>query len=697
MKHNTLSLAVAAGAAQQVAATFGGLGLPDLGKAIGLGSDAGAGAGIGAGLGLGLGAGASFNFDLGFSKAKSFNCPGNVMNECTPEQEKGWDFQDLQPGSFSKYLGFQFGGGWSCEKKLGLLKRGSVQGRTFGEIQKVISGICGLGSGAGLDISVGAGTGVSSFSIASIDISTEFDARLEFQYDMADGSVCKHFADCKKSGSTIVNNQCGGAKKVRIIYPKQGVGMKPQCKITCQKINWHCGPPSTPKSKPFTTPALIPGPSTHVQQTTPGVPGTTDVNTNSQPGQDTTYGVPGTTNTQPGQQTTPGVPATTNSQPGQDTTYGVPGTTNVNTNSQPGQQTTPGVPATTNTQPDQDNTTYGVPGTTNTQPGQQTTPGVPATTNTQPDQDTTYGVPGTTNVNTNSQPGQQTTPGVPANTDYQPSQPMTGPATIVSSYGAMCSGSTTTTKTVHCGPHVPECPDKTGMQVVTVVVPMTGNVCPAQPTGNNPQPTGNNPQVTGYNSQPTGNNPQVTGYNSQPTGNNPQLTGNNPQPTGQTPGTPGTPSTPNQAPPCPQVVPRCLNTFLELKSKCKDNKDAGCYCPSKEFTDVIFNCIYAHGDNDNIISEAISFFQGMCAPYIPQNPAIATGCKPIIEIITVTGTPRITNVPYTTIAYTGPDAGHGIVTVPNIAMPTGPAGGQPNGPAGGQPSCSAGGVNCSAG
>ncbi|KAG6003179.1 hypothetical protein E4U21_002293 [Claviceps maximensis] len=143
--------------------------------------------------------------------------------------------------------------------------------------------------------------------------------------------------------------------------------------------------------------------------------------------------------------------------------------------------------------------------------------------------------------------------------------------------------------------------------------------------------------------------------------------------------------------PPPAPTPAALATDLALTSPrleampcplCKTNKDAGCYCPNKEFVNVIFNCIYAHGENDNTISEAISFFQGMCGPYIPQNPAIATGCKPIIEVITVTGTPRITNVPYTMINYPGPSSGPPVqVTVPVIAMPTAP----PPAPVGGQP------------
>ncbi|KAG6095699.1 hypothetical protein E4U30_002144 [Claviceps sp. LM220 group G6] len=552
MKHNTLSFAIAAAGAQQAAATFGllnGLLGGNLGAGLHAGAnvDAHAGGSLGGGLGGGLdmNGGASFDFDSGFTHAPSFNTPHNVDNQCTPEQEKGWDFKDLPTGSFDKYLGFQFGGGWNCEAST----RGKLQGRTFGNIAKIISGLCPL-HGA-LDIGLGAHAGVDAFSIGSIDLSTEFDVRLEFHYDMQDGSVCKHSADCKKGGSTIVNNQCGGAKKVKIVYPPQPSTSKNTCKISCHKISWHCGSGGSPPP-----PGQV------------SIPGTLTAS-----GFSSTGSIPGvtTTPTTPDMETTPGVTTSATSattSPGQDTTPSYPGVTSSaatsGTSSMPGAST------------DSTDTTPGA--STSTTPGQETTPSVPG-------------------VSTNTQPG---------TTDVQSTQSTSGPATFVTSISSA------------------ECHACSSTETSYLTVP--GAVSTVQ-TGDKPQPT--------------------------------------------TPG--GKPS-----PPCPQVVPRCLNTFLELKSKCKDNKDAACYCPNKDFVNVVFNCIYAHGENDNVISEAISFFQGMCGQYIPQNPAIATGCKPIIEIITVTGTPRITNVPYTTVAYSGPSAGPpAVVTVPMIAMPTGPAAGAP--------------------
>ncbi|KAF5138344.1 Translation initiation factor IF-2 [Metarhizium anisopliae] len=550
---SALSVVVAAAGVQQASATFGLLG----------------------------GGGISFNFGLDWSGAKTFPCPGNVVNKCTPEQENDWDWSDVATGSLNTYAGFNFGGGWSCESNFG--KRGDIQGRTFG-LGKVISGSCNQGDEAGLSIGVGASAGIDAFSINSFDMSTEFDARLEFHYDMPDGSVCKQTSDCKRGGSTIVNNQCGGAKKVRVIYPKQiihkGISFSKKCKISCHKIKWHCGKP-TPKPSTSTTSSKE---TTPAQQTTPGKETT--------PSKETTSA----------HQTTPGKETT------------------------PAQQTTP---------------------SKETTPAQQTTPGKETT----PAQQTT--------------PGQQTTPSQP--TTAATTTPAT---TFVTTYDTTSTVFTTSTKTItSCGPEVTECPGKTGPHIVTVTIPVSTTICPVTETRTQSQgvPTTvilPSKSETTIKEQPT---PE------QPTGEKPNpVTSQPPQST--------------QTPPCPPVVPRCLNTFVDLKAKCADNKDASCFCPDKDFVKNIFDCIYAHGESDNVISEAISFFQGICGRYIPENPVIATGAETITQIITVTGTPHITQVPYTTVVVattiTENSSTQTIsteVTIPNIVMPT-PTGGVPNQP-----------------
>nr|AGF41725.1 adhesin-like protein 1 [Metarhizium brunneum] len=634
---SALSVVVAAAGVQQASATFGLLG----------------------------GGGISFNFGLDWSGAKTFPCPGNVVNKCTPEQENDWDWSDVATGSLNTYAGFNFGGGWSCESNFG--KRGDIQGRTFG-LGKVISGSCNQGDEAGLSIGVGASAGIDAFSINSFDMSTEFDARLEFHYDMPDGSVCKQTSDCKRGGSTIVNNQCGGAKKVRVIYPKQiihkGISFSKKCKISCHKIKWHCGKP-TPK--PSTSVLTLPSTSTQVIQTTP----VTTLQTHTTPSQQTTPEKQTTSSketTTSAQQTTPGKETTPAQQttPSKETTPVQQTTSSKETT--PAQQTTPGKETT----PSQETTSahQTTPGKETT-PAQQTTPSRETT----PAQQTTPGKETTpaqqTTPGKETTPAQQTTPGQ----QTTPSQPTTAatttPATtFVTTYDTTSTVFTTSTKTItSCGPEVTECHGKTGPHIVTVTIPVSTTICPVTETRTQSQgvPTTvilPSKSETTIKEQPT---PE------QPTGEKPNpVTSQPPQST--------------QTPPCPPVVPRCLNTFVDLKAKCADNKDASCFCPDKDFVKNIFDCIYAHGESDNVISEAISFFQGICGRYIPENPVIATGAETITQIITVTGTPHITQVPYTTVVVattiTENSSTQTIsteVTIPNIVMPT-PTGGVPNQP-----------------
>jgi hypothetical protein len=101
--------------------------------------------------------------------------------------------------------------------------------------------------------------------------------------------------------------------------------------------------------------------------------------------------------------------------------------------------------------------------------------------------------------------------------------------------------------------------------------------------------------------------------------------------------------------PCPPVLPSCINTWLPLVPHCKGNTDASCFCPSKDLVTKVFDCLYANGQNDDDVSAAITFFQGICAGYAGSNPAVATGAETITSIITVTGTPVAAPTDYTTI------------------------------------------------
>lgn len=73
--------------------------------------------------------------------------------------------------------------------------------------------------------------------------------------------------------------------------------------------------------------------------------------------------------------------------------------------------------------------------------------------------------------------------------------------------------------------------------------------------------------------------------------------------------------------PCPELVPKCLNTWLSIP-KCDSNSDAACFCPSSEFTGKVTTCIHSWGKSEKEINSALSYFAGICAPYVPSNPEI---------------------------------------------------------------------------
>ncbi|CAG8122819.1 unnamed protein product, partial [Penicillium nalgiovense] len=104
------------------------------------------------------------------------------------------------------------------------------------------------------------------------------------------------------------------------------------------------------------------------------------------------------------------------------------------------------------------------------------------------------------------------------------------------------------------------------------------------------------------------------------------------------------PSPPAVTAPCPNVVPKCLNTWLSIP-KCDSNSDTACFCPSTEFTDKVSGCIRAWSTSKKEEDSALAFFAGICAPFVPENPAIvdiATTCTSSDPVHKTTAVPQIT-------------------------------------------------------
>jgi hypothetical protein len=125
--------------------------------------------------------------------------------------------------------------------------------------------------------------------------------------------------------------------------------------------------------------------------------------------------------------------------------------------------------------------------------------------------------------------------------------------------------------------------------------------------------------------------------------------------------------------PCPEVVPKCMNTWLSIP-KCDSNSDTACFCPSSEFADKVKSCIHAWSSTFEEEKSSLSYFAGICASYVPSNPAIVEmpTTSPALSVPMSTVAP--TKAPVTSASMTTPCttitwASH-TVTVPQVAFST---------------------------
>ncbi|KXT05137.1 hypothetical protein AC578_7589 [Pseudocercospora eumusae] len=103
-----------------------------------------------------------------------------------------------------------------------------------------------------------------------------------------------------------------------------------------------------------------------------------------------------------------------------------------------------------------------------------------------------------------------------------------------------------------------------------------------------------------------------------------------------------TPAESTPVPQGPDVLPKCLNTWLYL-SGCKDNSDYECFCKNSDFMTKVYNCLSAWSDSSDATNSGAGYLMGICAKYIPENPAIITGCPS--TIVPATGYSPPTSTP----------------------------------------------------
>ncbi|KAI1080173.1 hypothetical protein F5B20DRAFT_580569 [Whalleya microplaca] len=552
---------------------------------------------------------------FGFSNAPSFSCPANTDNKCIDDMKSGFNWADLNLGSFESYSGFTWSG-FTCAEKFG--KRDVLTGRTFQS--KCVTGKATSDKGSSPKISCDKSKGVDKTSITEFQVTPEFDCDLEFHYSMPDGSTCKHRSACQAAGTTVKNTQCGGATDVTIVYPEQPSKPQGGCSFGIHSIGFDCSSATSYPSIPATSSYAISKPSASIFTTSSaaGVPSYSA----SKPVGSSSF-VTSASRSSPAE--TPSYPA------------GVPSVT-----------ASASVPVVTGS-------SVGYPAVSSSSVSV-------ATSN-------TGAVPTTSSV---GKPGSSTV--------AIPSSPAVVSSYSVTSYLSTSTVYTTSVQTItSCAATVTNCPaHSTALTTVTVAVSTT--VCPvtetlsatvpgSQPSGPATVPAGTYPAgspsagspsspAAGSPSSPAAGSPSSpatvpagtypAGSPSSPAGSSPGKSASSPAGSGvvSTPvatsatgavGTTSSPAGPVETLPCPSVVPSCLNTFLYVV-QCKDNTDASCYCPDSTFTNSIFQCLYAHGESDQVISDAISYFQGICAPFVPTNPGIATGAQTITSVLTATAT-----------------------------------------------------------
>jgi hypothetical protein len=87
----------------------------------------------------------------------------------------------------------------------------------------------------------------NGFSISTLDLTSNYDAKVDLHYTLIDDSVCKQNAvPCKQAGSTIKNSQCGDAKKVDIYLSERYMevyGQVSDLKVGIHNIAFDCNAP----------------------------------------------------------------------------------------------------------------------------------------------------------------------------------------------------------------------------------------------------------------------------------------------------------------------------------------------------------------------------------------------------------------------------------------------------------------------
>ncbi|RYP37558.1 hypothetical protein DL767_002866 [Monosporascus sp. MG133] len=570
---------------------------------------------------------------FGFINAPKFSAPHNSDSFCLPDWKGGFDWADLTPGKFDSYKGFKWGG-FTCEDKFS--KRDELAPRTFSQ-DKCISGKATKDKTTSPFISCDKSQGSKKTSIKEFHVQPEFDCDLEFHYTMPDGGSCKHRSRCSKSGTKVKNTQCGGAVDVVITYPEQPeIPDKDGCHFGIPSIIFDCETASRTSYLPSpTTSSAVntPPPVSVTTSTYPGEIPSSVTTTSSAPVYSTTSSA--------GVETTSSAVETTSSAVESSGTESYPTTAPPeSTTSSAGVETTSSAVETTESSATETYPTTAPPESTTSSAGVETTSSVVETTSSAVET-TSSAVEssGTESYPTTAPPESTTSSAGVETTSSAVESATSSSATEATTFTSVTSYMTTSTvystivsTVTSCGPTVTDCPAGEGeTATVTSTVAISTTICPVTETFT----TVSTPVQPG------------TSATEKPSSETPVPSATTATSPGEDSTSATSPPGPIETLPCPDVVPQCLNTWLDTIG-CKDNTDSACYCPSKDFVDNVFDCLYSHGESEEAVQEAITYFQGICAPHAPENPGIVTYPETITKVFTATPTHAPTAV-YTTI------------------------------------------------
>ena len=556
---------------------------------------------------------AAANWDLNASRYK---CPGSTPTTCSPNQQGGWNFGSISSGGFSGFDGFDF----SCGAGSGV----SGSGWTCNDGFQGLSGhkrslLPRTGGGKCVEADLQNKPTVScsdrDFTAATFDLISDFDVDFIMECDQGNGQTCQQSGHCAKAGSSFQNTQCAGCKSISF---KGSGGFSGSCGFGIQSIGWDCASSSTTPSIPSATPSSIQTPSSSVQ-TTP-----TSIQTPSSSAQAT-----------PTITSSPSTPTIITSL----STSTVISTTEITITSCAATVTNCPAGSTTVITSTLTQFTTVCP-ITLTQVTQ--TPGGPSSAPVPGSSTSAIAIPSSTLITV---PSNTPTSSAQAQVSSTPSAPAPGTTQevvtteVLTEYTTICPVTQTVIPSGSSAPIV-----TTALSTSTVTVTGISTIC----------------------TQCVAPGPSSTA----------QGQGSAPVPSGTAPSTPQSSSPAGPGSPCPTVVPSCLNTWL-FTTTCKDNTDVGCFCQLANYTSSVIGCISSYGATPDEISQAISYLQGICAPYVSANPGVVTGVPSGISPAPVPST-----VPATTITITGA-SGVTTATVPAVQFTTqtSPAAGATGAPA----------------